>query len=207
MRLPSGVTLSNERRERLQKAVSLLNLHIAAAGVLLLLCLYLAVHLVLLGGSTGTQGDAAVAAAQARVAAADMSARRLRGLEAKLQASDVSADRFYRERLPYAYSDVLTQLGTVAKRTGVRLSRASYVHSVPENGVTELRIDAAVTGEYGALARFLNGLERDPSFFVVENVALSGAQNGLVNLQMRIGTYLREPLENIPGAPAAGARP
>ena len=207
MRLPSGVTISNERRERLQKAISVLNLHVAAAGLLLLLCLYLGVRLFLLGSSTGAQGEAAIAAARSRVAASEASARRLRGLDAQLQRSDTAAARFYRDRLPYAYSDVAAQLGAVAKRTGVRLSRASYVQSLPDNGVTEVRIDAAVTGDYSAVAHFINGLERDPSFFLIETVALSGAQNGLVNLQMRIGTYLREPVSTAAASPTAGARP
>ena len=207
MRLPSGVTISNERRERLQQTLSVLNLHVAAAAVLLLACLYLGARLFLLGSSTGAQGEAAIAAARARVATSEASAHRLRGLDAKLQVSDTEAARFYRDRLPYAYSVVAAQLGTVAKRTGVRLSRASYVQSLPDNGVTEVRIDAAVTGEYSAVAHFINGLERDPTFFLIENVALSGAQNGLVNLQMRIGTYLREPVSTAAAPPAAGARP
>ncbi len=202
MRLPSGVTISSERRERLQKAASALNLHIAGAGLLLLLCLYFAVHLILVSNSTGAQGEAAIAAAQSRLAAAEIQARQLRGLDAKLQASDQDAARFYQERLPYAYSDVAAQLGQLSKQTGVRLSRASYVQSVPVDGATEIRIDAAVTGEYSALARFVNGLERDRSLFLVESMVLSGAQNGLVNLQMRIGTYIREPI--LTGAPATG---
>lgn len=208
MRVPSGVTISNERRERLQQAVSIVNLHIAAAVLLLLICIYFGVRLVLLSGSTGIQGDDALAAAKSRVAASEASARRLRGLDGKLQASDTEAARFYRDRLPYAYSDVAAQLGAIAKRTGVRLSRASYTQALPANGVTEIRIDAAVTGEYTALAHFLNGLERDPSFFLIENVALSGAQNGLVNLQLRIGTYLREPVSGSGAtALATGGRP
>ncbi|MGI4756314.1 MAG: GspMb/PilO family protein [Janthinobacterium lividum] len=206
MRLPSGVTLSSERRERLQKAASLLNLHIAGAIFLLLVCLYLGVRLFLISSSTGTQGDAAIAAAQSRVAAAEASARQLRGLDAKLQASDTDAARFYADRLPFAYSDVAAQLGILSKATGVRLSRASYVQAIPVDGATELRIDASVTGEYRALAHFVNGLERDKSFFLIENMALSGAQSGLVNLQMRIGTYIREPISNIAaGQPGAGA--
>ncbi len=204
MRLPSGVTFSSERRERLQKAASLLNLHIASAVLLLLLCLYFGVRLSLISGSTGAQGEAAAAAAKSRVAAAELSARQLRGLDSKLLASDAEAAKFYSDRLPYAYSDMLAQLGVLSKRTGVRLSRASYVAAPSSDGATELRIDAAVTGEYRALAQFVNGLERDKSFFLVENMTLSGAQNGLVNLQMRVGTYLREPILNTP-AVAAGA--
>lgn len=202
MRLPSRVTVSNERRERLQKAASLLNLHIAGAILLLLLCLYFGVRLYLISGSTGAQGDAAIATAQSRVASAELAARQLRGLDSKLLQSDSEAARFYKERLPYAYSDLLAELGALSKRTGIRLSRASYVAAPPDDGATELRIDAAVSGEYRALAQFVNGLERDKSFFLIENMALSGAQNGLVNLQMRIGTYIREPIMNTAAAAA-----
>ena len=199
MRLPSGITVppfgnAEDRRERLQGLLTPLNYHIAGAVVLLLLCVYLAVRLLLLSGNTGTAGDEAIVAAQARVAAAEISARPLRGVDTKLQSSDAEAARFYAERLPYAYSDVAAQLGALAKRDNVRLSRASYVGALPSDGATELRIDASATGEYRSLAQFINGLERDRSFFLIENLALSGAQNGLVNLQMRIGTYIREPM-------------
>ena len=71
-----------------------------------------------------------------------------------------------------------------------------------------MRIDASVTGEYRSLAQFINGVERDRSFFMIENLALSGAQNGLVNLQLRIGTYIREPMPTGATAPAqTGGQP
>ena len=199
MRLPSGITVppfSNaaDRRERLQGLLTPLNYHIAGTVALLLLCVYLAVRLLLLSSDTGTAGDEAIVDAQARVAAAEISAKPLRGVDTKLQASDAEAGRFFQDRLPYADSDVASQLGILAKRNNVRLSRASYVHSLPADGVTELRIDASVSGEYRALAQFINGVERDRSFFLIETLALSGAQNGLVNLQLRIGTYIREPM-------------
>ena len=211
MRLPSGVTVPglnfNDRREALREAVSLLNLHIAGVAALTLLCLYFGIRLLLVSGNTGTQGDAAIVAAQSRVASARISATQLRGLDGKLQASDAEAAQFYRDRLPYAYSDVLMQLGALSKRTNVRLSRASYVQALPENGITELRIDASVVGEYRSLAEFINSLERDRSFFLIENLALSGAQNGLVNLQMRLGTYIREPMAATAGPVPTGGQP
>ncbi len=213
MRLPSGITVpgfssSGDRRDRLREALSPVTLHAIAAAFLLLLCLYLGFRLLAVGGSTGSKGDDALAAAQARVTAAELAARPLRGVDAKLAASDAEAARFYNDRLPYAYSDVAAQLGAIAKRTHVRLSRASYVQAVPGNGVTELRIDASVSGDYRSLAEFINGLERSRSFFLIENLALSGAQNGLVNLQMRLGTYIREPMAVSSAVQAAnGAQP
>ncbi|SEC25329.1 hypothetical protein [Terriglobus roseus] len=212
MRLPSGITVaggSNEaRRESLRKALSVLNLHFAAAAALLLLCLYLGVRLFLVSGSTGTQGDEAIVIAQSRVAAAELAAKPLRGVDTKLGESETEATRFYEGRLPYAYSDVATSIGAIAKASNVRWSRASYVQTVPTNGVTELRIDGSVSGEYRNVAEFINAVERSRSFFLIQNLALSGAQGGLVNLQLRIGTYIREPMPVFASAQAtAGSQP
>ncbi len=204
MRLPSGITITEDQRKRLTAALSPVNLHMAGAVALLLLCIYFGVRLFMLSGSTGVAGDEAIVVAQSRVAAANLAAKPLRGVDGKLAASDEEAQKFYKDRLPYAYSDVATQLGALAKASNVRLSRASYVRAASANDVTELRIDASVAGDYRSLAEFINGLERSKSFFLVENLALSGAQNGLVNLQLRIGTWIREPMPLLSDAPTGG---
>jgi len=204
MRLPSGMTVSDEQRNQLKGLASPLNLHFAGVAALVILCLYLGVRIFLVSGNTGAAGEEAIVVAQSRVAAAEIAAKPLRGVDSKLAASQDDAAKFYEQRLPYAYSDVATQLGALAKKNNVRLSRAGYTQAAPANGVTELRIDASVSGEYRSLAEFINGLERNKSFFLIENVALSGAQNGLVNLQMRIGTWIREPMPTYAAAQATG---
>lgn len=211
MRLPSGLTvpgmtLSEQQRERMRNLATPINAHMAVAAVLVLLCLYLGVRLYMVSGSVGTQGDEAVVVQQSRVAAANVAAEKLRGVDAKLQASDVEAQKFYTERLPYAYSDVAASIGAIAKETNVRWSRASYVQAVSADDVTELRIDGAVTGDYVSVAHFINAMERSKSFFLIENLALTGAQGGLVNLQLRIGTYIREPMPAVQQT-GTGAQP
>jgi hypothetical protein len=39
--------------------------------------------------------------------------------------------------------------------------------------------------------RFVNGLERDQNFFVIRTMSLTGQQGGLVNLRLRVSTWLR----------------
>ena len=39
--------------------------------------------------------------------------------------------------------------------------------------------------------RFVNSLERDQTFFVIRAMALTGQQGGLVNLRLRVSTWLR----------------
>jgi hypothetical protein len=39
--------------------------------------------------------------------------------------------------------------------------------------------------------RFINALERDQQFFLVDSVVLGGEQNGVVKLQLKLETYLK----------------
>ncbi len=196
------------RMEQVRGWMSPLNTYIAGAVLLLLAVLWLGVQLVLVGLGGTARGDDAIAAARTQQIASELAARPLRGVDGKLALSQDQASRFYQLRLPYAYSDVLAELGVLQKRTGVRLSRVQYVQAAPVNGLTEVRIDAAVTGEYRPLALFINGLERDRSFFLIQNITLNGQQNGLVNLRLRLVTYLREPMPAYAAAQAeTGARP
>jgi hypothetical protein len=37
--------------------------------------------------------------------------------------------------------------------------------------------------------RFINSLERDPLFFIIDSVELGGEQGGVVKLQLKLETY------------------
>ena len=52
-------------------------------------------------------------------------------------------------------------------------------------------LDARLTGDYRGLVLYLNGLERDRVFFLINGVTLTGQQSGTVNLRVRITTYIR----------------
>ena len=55
----------------------------------------------------------------------------------------------------------------------------------------EERIDARLSGDYRSLVRFINSLERDKMFFVITGLTLTGQQTGMVNLRLRLTTYVR----------------
>jgi len=52
-------------------------------------------------------------------------------------------------------------------------------------------MDAGISGDYPAIMRFVNSIERDKTFFVIRAMALTGQQGGLVNLRLRVSTWLR----------------
>ena len=97
----------------------------------------------------------------------------------------------------------------------MQLTRASYTQAPGSGDLTEIRMDAGVSGDYTAIMRFINGLERSQTFFIVRAMALSGQQSGTVNLRLQVSTWLRPadaaasglPMEGDPSNSPDGAGP
>jgi type IV pilus assembly protein PilO len=180
--------------ERAKALVTELNLHFAGVAALAILTLYLGAQLLFVWQGLNSRNDAAMDQARAQMKAAEIAAKPLRGLDGKLAASTADADRFYQDRLPFAYSQVLTELGILTKKSNVRLMHVQYAQSpvLKDNyALTELRLDANVTGDYRPIVQFINAVERDKLFFVIRGINLSGQQTGQVNLRLTMTTYLR----------------
>ena len=144
---------------------------------------------------------------------AEVAAEPLRGLDAKLAQATSDADAFYQRRLPESYSQTAAELGALTKAQKVRLIRVSYAPAPVLPGtsgeLTEVRMDASLSGDYRPLVQFINSLERDKTFFLITGVTLTGQQTGVVNLRLRLTTYLRgRAIGNAPettAVPAAAA--
>ena len=89
-------------------------------------------------------------------------------------------------------------------KSGVRLSRVVYAQGEPTGDLTEISMDAGVSGTYPQIMHFVNGLERDQTFFVIRAMALTGQQGGMVNLRLRLSTWLRSADAINSGLPKAG---
>jgi type IV pilus assembly protein PilO len=181
--------------ERTQSFLSPLNLHWGAVAALGLLNLYLMIHMGLAWQVARSQDAEAVAQQRVALKTAQIAALPLQGLDAKLRNASVQADQFSLERLPVSYSEVATELGVLLKRTNVHLNGVQYSQSAVDGDaagqLTQVLMDARLSGDYRSLVLFINGLERDKVFFLISGVSLTGQQTGLVNLRIRIVTYIR----------------
>ena len=180
---------------RARNWLSPLNLHWAGVALLALVNAYLLVQMALLWHAQSNYNADAMAQQKIELKAAEIAAIPLRGLDEKVSVATAEADRFYMDRLPGSDSEMLTELGALTKRAGVRFTGAQYVpapvlaSSAAE--LTEVRIDARLSGDYRPLVQFINSVERDKMFFVINGVTLTGQQTGTVNLRLRLTTYLR----------------
>jgi hypothetical protein len=120
----------------------------------------------------------------------------LRGLDKKIPLARKQIDDFYAQRLPAQDSAISAGLGKVAVQTGVRIGSIKYAmkdrDKDPETaGTRRVEIEADLAGDYLQLVRFINTLERDQLFFLVDSVVLGGEQAGVVKLQLKLETYLK----------------
>ena len=196
---PKAVTINVQKMtRRTRELLTALNLHWAGVALLGLICLYLLTGMAFAYQRAKSQDANALAAQHVALETARIQEQPLEGLDTKLGAATKKADEFYLERLPVSYSEFLTELGALAKKQGVRLTRVQYAPSTvtgeSAGQLTQVQMDAGLTGQYRSLVQFINGLERDKTFFVIGGVTLTGQQTGLVNLRIRIATYLRNPL-------------
>jgi type IV pilus assembly protein PilO len=184
--------------EKGRKLATLLNLHIAGAVVLGLVNLYLLVHMAFAWHAAN--GDNAQALADQTVAmkTAEIARQPLEGLDEKLAQATKDADKFSKQRLPFADSEVAAELGALAKKQGVKLTRANYAYAPVLEGtageLTEAKMDVSLSGDYRPLVLFVNALERDKMFFLITGMTLTGQQSGTVGLRLRLTTYLRSPV-------------
>ena len=177
-----------------RQLLTAVNLHFAGVAALIVLNLYLLAHLFFAWQAVTASGPDAIAQQRILLAGARIAGKPLEGIDAKLATSTEGADSFYEHRLPYAYSQVAAELGVLTKRSGVRLARVQYAQAPVlsgTNALTQVSMDASVSGDYRPVIGLINAIERDRMFFVIAGITLTGQQTGQVNLRLRIVTYLR----------------
>lgn len=114
----------------------------------------------------------------------------LRGIDKKLGDAQGELTAFYKDRLPSEYSAISAELGKVAAQNHVRISAGKYETDVAElPGLQRVRMDAMLEGDYSQIVRFINALERDRIFFIVDSVNLGQEQGGAVRLNLKLETY------------------
>jgi type IV pilus assembly protein PilO len=125
----------------------------------------------------------------------------LQGLDKKIPAAQEQIDHFYKERLPSEGSAISGDLNRLANESGVKLGGIKYSQKNDTNsnearpeealGLRRIVIEAELSGDYLPLMRFVNSLERNQLFFLVDSVDLGSEQAGAIRVTMRLETYLK----------------
>src|SRR3569832_1312253 len=124
----------------------------------------------------------------------DAETRPTRDMDKKIAASRQSIAGFYSTRLPANYSDISENLGKTATENHVTLSAVQYQAKPAGVGnLNDVAISVVVTGDYSAQMNFINSLEREKKFYVLNKVVIGDteAKTNLLRVQVQLETFLR----------------
>jgi len=185
-----------------EKLASPLLWHLVGSALLLVLVIGLGVRLGLDWVTTHGSNSDALLTKQVELKARDLETAPLRGLDKRVDDSRAKLQGFYAKRIPASYSRIATRIGELQVNSKVRLTRVQYTQGPPGSDLTEISMDAGISGGYPDIMRFVNAVERDQTFFVIRSMSLTGQQGGLVNLRIKISTWLRPADASASGLPS-----
>jgi type IV pilus assembly protein PilO len=176
--------------------------HGAGLAVLSLLILGMFVWLCIEWSALNSTASAAMNTKEIELKTLTSETAPLHGVEKRLVETQEQIDSFYAERIPSNYSSIAIRIGELEVQSGVRLSHVQYTQGRPGTNLTEISMDAGITGEYPQIMRFVNELERDRNFFVIRAMVLTGQEGGQVSLRLSVSTWLRTADATASGLPA-----
>jgi Tfp pilus assembly protein PilO len=117
----------------------------------------------------------------------------LDNIDEKIKSAQKQIAAFYEQRLPARESDVAAELGRMAQDSGIKLGNVRYAHPEATElaDLDKMEVDLSLAGDYRKIVEFINSLERDKTFFILDRISLAEQQGGLVRLELHLETYLR----------------
>jgi len=116
----------------------------------------------------------------------------LKDLPQKVELAKTQIAEFYKDRFPSQNSQIYSELGKVAAANGVQIAGERFKPAdFTSNGLQPIEIDADLSGNYTSLAHFINAIERDQMFFIIDSLTLGGEPQGPVKLGVKMETYLK----------------
>lgn len=110
-------------------------------------------------------------------------------------------DHFEQVEFPPAsagWSTVISELGGIAKSAGVQIESVGYKpKEISGRGLTEIFIDAGVSGDYANVVRFVNGIQRSERVYALDELTLGtqqqsqGQPSNVIKVAVHLRTYFR----------------
>lgn len=126
--------------------------------------------------------------------------QRARSIQRDMPKTKADCDRF-EGSLPTAragYSAITVELGELGRVSGLLISSLDF-HSaeLAARGMTEVTVDAKVTGDYKSVVKFLNGVQRSTNYYIVESLSLAPSTvtapgtPGTVGVALHLKSYFK----------------
>jgi type IV pilus assembly protein PilO len=122
---------------------------------------------------------------------------RAQKIRSDIPSTQKDCDRFEQSLFPVStgYSSVTSELGDMAKKTGVQLEDVAFKQDSESHKIVEVVIDATINGDYKNVVAFLNAVQRSNSTYAMDSLTL-GSENsqgpaGFIKVAVHLKTYFR----------------
>ena len=135
--------------------------------------------------------------AQVKILKADI--KRAQAIQQSIPQTKADCERFENSLYPGSagYSDVMDELTAVAKQAGLQPASLQFHNKeVPGRNMVEVALDATVNGDYKGIVRFLNGLQRSKSPYIIDTLTLDSTQGQPGAGALRVVLHLRSYFKN-----------
>jgi hypothetical protein len=111
----------------------------------------------------------------------------------------MDCDKFEKSLFPAStgYSTVTEELGGIARKAGLQISGVNFHHKeIPNRELSEVELEATISGNYAGVVRFLNGLQRSANVYIVDSLALASENqpqgvSSAIRVTLRMRTFFR----------------
>jgi len=110
-----------------------------------------------------------------------------------LPATVADCERFEDSLLPASTgnSAVTAELDDLAKKSGLQIQAVAFHHKdLIGRNLTEVELEALVTGDYASIVKFMNGLQHSRNSYAVDSVALQAEGQNSPNA-LRVGLHMK----------------
>ncbi|HTW31879.1 MAG TPA: hypothetical protein VMD76_09380 [Candidatus Sulfotelmatobacter sp.] len=116
----------------------------------------------------------------------------LKDLPHKVVIANQEIADFYKKRFPTENSQIYTEFGKLATANNVRIEQGRYKSEADVMDTLQpVELEYELSGSYTSLAKFINAVERDEMFFIIDDVVLGGDPKGPVKLDVKLETYVK----------------
>ncbi len=124
---------------------------------------------------------------------------RARAIQQSMPATQMDCDKFEKSLFSAGtgYSAVMEELGGIARKAGLQISGVNFHRKeIPNRGLSEVELEATVSGNYAGVVRFLNGLQRSANVYIVDSLALASENqpqgvSSAIRVTLRMRTFFR----------------
>lgn len=146
--------------------------------------------------------DAVLATESRQVSLVKADIQRASEIQKKIPASLRKLDEFEGSLAPAAsgYSAISQELTEVAVKNHINIDDEKFhTKEISGRNLTEIEIDTSVSGEYAAIVRFLNALQRSKSVYIVDSLQVDSPNSipgqpasGILKVSLHLRTYFRK---------------